>query len=324
MRECLIIILLFTNTTLFAQLKLQIHSNKVRYSYGEKIYLTADLSNTLNEQITIWFGSSCQAEFSFDDYNSYEWVGCFPTIEQVVIDPYGARRYNWIVDPFKVGFPKQSGSHEIVGLISFYLEPPLVNNVELKDTITIEAPKFYGGQLYVSFYKSAVERIDQLKSILDVLVLDSYTNSNIDYINETWQIFERDIDSLRIELLNEEGIKYTDPARDIGYDSITKLEDEITPDVFELKQNYPNPFNPTTTIEYTIPEVGGENLHPQQSVKLIVYDILGREVAILVNRHLPPGKYEIKFNASNLSSGVYYYRLSSRTNDQTRKMVLLK
>jgi len=312
------------NSILFAQIELQIHSNKARYSYGEQIYLTANLSNTFNEPVTVWFGSSCQAEFSFDDYNSYEWVGCFPLIDEVVIDPNGARSYNWIIDPFKMGLPKQSGSHEIIGLISFYLEPPLLNNIQLSDTITIEAPKFYGGQLYVSYYKSAVERIDQLKSILDVSVLDSYTNNNLDHISETWQIINRDIDSLRIELLNEQGIKSIDPSRDIVYDSITKMDDEIIPAKFELKQNYPNPFNPTTTIEYTIPEVGGENLHPQQSVKLIVYDILGREVATLVNQQQKMGRYKVVFNASKLSSGVYLYRMTAGNYTETKKMILIR
>ncbi|MBZ0178924.1 MAG: T9SS type A sorting domain-containing protein [Melioribacteraceae bacterium] len=93
---------------------------------------------------------------------------------------------------------------------------------------------------------------------------------------------------------------------------------------YELKQNYPNPFNPTTKIKFTIPNVGDENIRPLQTVKLIIYDILGREVATLVNKHLTPGNYEVEFNAEGLSSGVYYYRLEAGSCSQTKKMILLR
>jgi len=103
---------------------------------------------------------------------------------------------------------------------------------------------------------------------------------------------------------------------------ITNLsEDLISPDVFELKQNYPNPFNPTTTIEYTIPQiVNNQSL----SVKLIIYDILGREAATLVNETQSPGNYKVNFDASKLSSGVYLYSLKAGEFMQTRKMILLR
>lgn len=103
-----------------------------------------------------------------------------------------------------------------------------------------------------------------------------------------------------------------------------KDKEDHAPFKFELAQNYPNPFNPTTTIEYTIPEVGDEYLRPQQSIKLIVYDILGREVATLVNQNLLPGNYEVDFNAEKLSSGIYFYKLSSGSFVETKKMILLR
>jgi len=92
---------------------------------------------------------------------------------------------------------------------------------------------------------------------------------------------------------------------------------------FYLSQNYPNPFNPSTTIKFTIPNVGDENFRPIQT-KLIVYDILGREVKTLVNEIKSPGTYEVKFDASGLSSGIYFYTLQSGTFIQTRKMTLMK
>lgn len=92
------------------------------------------------------------------------------------------------------------------------------------------------------------------------------------------------------------------------------------PKYFNLKQNYPNPFNPATKILFGIP-AGSSNT---QSVQLKVYDELGREVAILVNENLTPGTYEVNFDASNLSSGVYYYRLTAGSYSESKKMSILK
>ena len=85
---------------------------------------------------------------------------------------------------------------------------------------------------------------------------------------------------------------------------------------FELEQNYPNPFNPSTTIEYSIPQ--------QSFVTLKVYDLLGREVASLVNKELQSGSYKTQLNASNLASGVYLYRLNVNGITQTRKLTVMK
>ncbi len=89
---------------------------------------------------------------------------------------------------------------------------------------------------------------------------------------------------------------------------------------FRLSQNYPNPFNPATTIEYSIPS-GAETL---QATSLRVYDILGREVAVLVNQKQPAGNYEVKFDASGLGSGMYIYRLKSGSFSDSKRMMLVK
>jgi hypothetical protein len=91
---------------------------------------------------------------------------------------------------------------------------------------------------------------------------------------------------------------------------------ETIPITYELSQNYPNPFNPTTTIRFQIPKDG--------IVTLKVYDILGAEVATLVNEEMVAGKHEVNFNASSLASGVYIYRLSVNDFINVKKMVLLK
>jgi hypothetical protein len=85
---------------------------------------------------------------------------------------------------------------------------------------------------------------------------------------------------------------------------------------FELYQNYPNPFNPTTVISYQSPTNG---LH-----SLVIYDLIGKEVAVLVNEFRTAGKYDIEFDASNLPAGVYFYRLKVANFTKTRKMQLIK
>ena len=90
------------------------------------------------------------------------------------------------------------------------------------------------------------------------------------------------------------------------------------PTSYSLSQNYPNPFNPTTTIGYTIP-VGTRG-----GTSLRVYDVLGREVATLVDEELTAGEHVARFDASSLASGVYFYRLTSGSFSATRKLLLLK
>ncbi|MFH1194244.1 MAG: T9SS type A sorting domain-containing protein [bacterium] len=109
--------------------------------------------------------------------------------------------------------------------------------------------------------------------------------------------------------------------------------DESLPTEFELFQNYPNPFNPTTTIKYVIPS-GARNHKDFSSsstprndnalVTIKVYDILGNEVATLVNETKEPGVYEVEFDGSNLASGIYFYKLMSGNFLSTKKIIMLK
>jgi hypothetical protein len=108
------------------------------------------------------------------------------------------------------------------------------------------------------------------------------------------------------------------------------------PEIFSLSQNYPNPFNPVTKIKYSLPNPSpansGINSRGALQVKLIIYDILGREIQTLVNENKKPGTYEVDWDGSRFASGVYFYRLvtddPSTSSEQgfveTKKMVLVK
>jgi glycosidase len=98
-------------------------------------------------------------------------------------------------------------------------------------------------------------------------------------------------------------------------------ENELLPQKFSMSQNYPNPFNPTTTITYSIPSLD-KNFN--QMVILKIFNLLGQEMTTLINKPLAPGNYEIQFDASNFSSGIYFYSLSAGEFHNTKKMILLK
>jgi DNA-binding beta-propeller fold protein YncE len=95
-----------------------------------------------------------------------------------------------------------------------------------------------------------------------------------------------------------------------------EYEKSSTPGGFQLEQNYPNPFNPSTTISYSIPK--------KDFVSLKVYDVLGNEIATLIEEEKPAGKYEIEFNAVELTSGIYFYRIITGSFVETKSMILLK
>ena len=90
----------------------------------------------------------------------------------------------------------------------------------------------------------------------------------------------------------------------------------IIPEQFSLSQNYPNPFNPVTNLEFGISDLG--------FVSLKVYDILGKEAAIIVNEKLSTGNYKVEFDGSGLTSGVYFYRLTAGEFTDTKRMMLVK
>ena len=122
----------------------------------------------------------------------------------------------------------------------------------------------------------------------------------------------------------ETSVAYTSQKVIVTISNITSIEpsDEIeSVNSFHLSQNYPNPFNPTTKIKYTIQDVGTSLM---KFVQLRVYDILGNEVVTLVNEEIPAGNYEIEFNAENLPTGVYFYRLTAGKYSTTKKLMLIK
>jgi hypothetical protein len=127
---------------------------------------------------------------------------------------------------------------------------------------------------------------------------------------------------------------YIDDIRILSYRGITEyVQSEMQPLSFKLEQNFPNPFNPSTHFRFTVPEAHQLNESSRRPsaetgklhlVSLKVYDVLGREVATLVNENRSAGNYAVDWNASGFASGVYFYRLTAGGFSSTKKMILMK
>ena len=121
--------------------------------------------------------------------------------------------------------------------------------------------------------------------------------------------------NLKFEIMSDDWTYWTDSMQVII--SPTGIDEHANkPLTFNLEQNYPNPFNPTTSIQYSIAS--------SQFVKLKVFNVLGQEIQTLVNAEKPAGNYQVAFNAADLPSGVYFYRIQAGSFNQVRKMILIK
>ena len=127
--------------------------------------------------------------------------------------------------------------------------------------------------------------------------------------------FSDDIGSLRASAFTYR-LKQVDYDGSFEYSKEVTLENSTVPDKYSLSQNYPNPFNPTTTIEFTLPQ--------KEFVTITIFDVLGNEVTTLIKEELSAGLHKIEFNASELTSGVYIYKLIAGSFTQTKKMTLMK
>jgi len=179
------------------------------------------------------------------------------------------------------------------------------------DSVNVTEVEFIWTSSYpeIDWYWFEIDTTDQFTtSFVDSVITDTtYLYSNLQDGEQYWW---------RVKAFNSIG---WGEFSEVGtFDVIiTNVEDENElPTEFSLEQNYPNPFNPATRIKYSIPELS--------FVALKVYDILGSEVATLVNEEKPMGTYEITWFAESLPSGVYFYQLNAGVFINTKKMILLK
>jgi len=213
-----------------------------------------------------------------------------------------------------------------------WIEGP--DSVRLNDTASYTlyltgGPLIKGG-LDVAAYSGILDSADTSTHILDGEI--THTNPK-PFVNDTvsWKFFYIAPDSMLTDTIysvsnsvNGDSIPSELDKWNFGENFVVHVTDNptnlnnntIQPEEFVLGQNYPNPFNPGTVINY--------RLSVTSKVSLKVYDILGNEIKTLVNEEKPAGTFEITFNASELTSGIYFYRLVAGNIVATKKMVLIK
>lgn len=224
--------------------------------------------------------------------------------------------YTMFLSQGKLGFQLGNGS-------------PTFNNVSdnfsmLNDgnwhhvAVAVERNSSTGGKMYVDgqldYTFNPINRIGNISNSGNLLIGQHIFGSPRAFngwIDEV-ELFNRALDSTEIRSIWD-----ADSLGKCKPDTVTDvLESERIPERFELMQCYPNPFNPTTTIGFWIPNSG--------FVSLKIYDILGREVAVLVNQEMQPGAYKKTFNSQGFPSGIYFYRIHAGSFIDTNKMILLK
>jgi hypothetical protein len=160
-----------------------------------------------------------------------------------------------------------------------------------------------------------IKNVDETKVYFNGSVINQYGSTYFTWVAKNGGTFEADLDTALVT----SGNVTVYSANMTQFNATTSVEEKgnnITPTEFMLSQNYPNPFNPSTTIQYSIPKVS--------NVVVKVYDVLGNEVATLVDEYKEAGRYEVNFDASKLSSGIYFYKLQAGNFVETKKMILMK
>jgi hypothetical protein len=183
------------------------------------------------------------------------------------------------------------------------------------------ATHYYMFHLYISYNDSIVNEYllfsqemtplsfeipanDSAKLIFDLFVPVTKSSHSKDIWTDTITIFSNSQNNSAQDIIILSDI------------TLGNIDEENIPISFKLFQNYPNPFNPTTKIKYSIPS--------SENVEIKIFDVLGNEIINLVNDYKSAGTYEIKFDANNLSSGIYFYRIISGKYLETKKMLLLR
>ncbi len=199
------------------------------------------------------------------------------------------------------------------------------------DGIVFDKDSILAGDLKGGAFVDRINSSALLKALGDTgndLLHVALTKVNDHYTAKVTQIAKGFISPLGIELAGnklfvmETGLNYNNNSPKLYEITLPKEKTtdikqiENLPEYFELKQNYPNPFNPVTNFEFQIPQRG--------LVTLKIYDVLGREAAVIVNSILPSGNYKYRWNADGYPSGIYVYRLMTQDYVSTKKLILLK
>jgi hypothetical protein len=302
--------------------------------------LTYDSNNNLTEELwQDWDGSAwgnhLKLSYTYDGNNNQteflwqEWYGSAWVIRWKYSYTYDGNNnlteelfQNWGVNSFKYSYTYDSNNNLIEGLEQGWDDSTWVNNY--KSSYTYDGNNNQTERLYQAWSGSVWVNVSKHLSIYD-------TNNNLTewlwqkWDGFAWLNFEKyspayDSNNNLIERLVQywNGSAWLNEVKySYAYIPVTEVNEDLSSiNSYSLSNNYPNPFNPSTNITYTIPE--------RSNVSLKVFDLLGSEVVDFVSGVIEAGSYDISFNASNLPSGIYFYKLQAGSFVETKKMILIK
>lgn len=290
------------------QLTFTISTDKPSYGYGEPIKLSGTVTNNTGSIITImgpYAGLFSPISFDETKFN----LLILPTDIPYEFSPGLALRWEYEIDPLQFGLPNRDGVHTLYARFAF--------NSAL-DSVSILAPAYFGGQLQVGFsINTPPSTIQSLRDSMNATVLSSTIIGETIY--EHWQTRGFIVDSLITKYRNDARLTWIDANRILNLGERVLMDAsfpsaEITK--FSLSQNYPNSFNPSTTISYDLPV--------RSHVTLKIFNVLGQEVATLVDGAVEAGRHQVNWNAEGLPNGMYFYQLRTNRFVETRKMLLLQ
>ncbi|MBU0473914.1 MAG: T9SS type A sorting domain-containing protein [Bacteroidetes bacterium] len=291
---------------------IEVESPAILYKYD---------SNNLRYRLTniMWPGEAYFVEPNISELNLKTYGEYYPNLF-----PKISAEINWSVELVLNG--KNETDEIVVSLLDYsksglskvqYLNPPNINNgLDAYITTDNNSNKYYAH--FANGIDGAVWNITLANHQIDDLVIISKEIS--ENFPKHFSVILLDENNAKTEKLNlQKGVSHNCKLI-IGTDEfILKTTNDLklqVPTKFMLAQNYPNPFNPSTKIDYQIAKDG--------FVSLVIYNALGQKVAKLVNQHQSIGRYSVNFDASNLSSGVYFYKLQSGSFNVSKKMIILK
>ncbi len=200
-------------SSIFAQLKLSVFTDKDHYEYGENIQIFCKVTNPADTTFEFRAGThgTCQAEFSFNDFNSWEHTACLTLTELLTFKPHASKIYSWNIIPNETGLPNKNGTQAIIGKYYF----------DLDDTVYINAPQFLGGRISANFSKANSTSVQNIKDSLMVTVLETFEFDG--KVSEIWQIEGFQIDSIIVQLQNNSIFNHVEKAIWIEYDKIVDV-----------------------------------------------------------------------------------------------------
>jgi len=267
-----------------------------------------------------------------DELTGYAYAKTFDIFEDAEYPDNGARNEVWIngnphyfevevVSPV-VDLPGNGGSYTFTeNWWATKVNGPIISVTNVGAFKSFEydkETKLFTGEFGVFYIgKAKLEFTDSSGTIIDTSLSYDVTPLETFILNDSTKIPPL-ADSVHVVVFDNENNFIGTLISRTTEDLITGIKSftNYTPAGFKLKQNYPNPFNPITKINYSVPRTS--------LIKINIYDILGNEIAALVNEEKSAGNYEIEFNGSNLSSGIYFYRMQAGTFSDTKKFILMK